>query len=133
MVGRPSVDLLAVRDLLEGLDVTRNDGVRIPAIWWHLGNREPGIWMVGRHGDRMVDGDYSGRSWDLFDHQPQQALAMQQIEGFANIVDLGQETLEALGEGDVGVSTQQLGVECGELALDGHLAIAERCQRVRTS
>ena len=79
-----------------------------------------------RHGDRVLDDDRFGSDLDFFDHQPEHALAIGHIERLGSIVELGQEAFEALGERDVRLGIYQLGVERGELVLDGHFAMAER-------
>jgi hypothetical protein len=77
-------------------------------------------------GEDRFDDHRLGSHLDLFDHQPPYALAIGHIERFGSIVELGQEALEALGERDVRLRIQQLGVERRELVLDGHFAMSER-------
>jgi hypothetical protein len=49
-------------------------------------------------GNRVFDDDRLGSDLDLFDHQPEHALAIDDIERSGSIVELRQEAFEALGE-----------------------------------
>ena len=69
--------------------------------------------------DAVPDGDLIGSDEDVFDEQPQHALAFFGGGEFCLGVELGEEVFEVGGEGEVGRAVGELGVECLDLVCAG--------------
>src|SRR6185312_15723366 len=66
-------------------------------------------------GDAVPDGDLVGSDEDVFDEQAQYASAFFDGGEFRLGVELGEETFEVRGEGEVGLVVGELGVQCLDL------------------
>src|SRR5260221_4911397 len=62
-------------------------------------------------GDAVPDGDFLGADEDVFDKQPEHALAFLDGGGGGVAAQLGEEVLEAVGELEVGLAVGELGVQ----------------------
>src|SRR5258707_5165009 len=62
-------------------------------------------------GDAVPDGDFLGADEDVFDKQPEHALAFLDGGGGGAAAQLGEEVLEAVGELEVGLAVGELGVQ----------------------
>ncbi len=82
-----------------------------------------GAGSAGR--DAVADGDLLGADEDVFDEQPQDALAVFDGGGGGVAAQLGQEAFQVAGEGEVGLPVGGLGVERVELAAQAGLAGAQ--------
>jgi hypothetical protein len=73
-------------------------------------------------GDAVADGDLLGSDEDVFDEQPQYALAFAGAGGGGAGAQLGEEAVEVVGELEVGVPVGGLGVEGLDLAAQAAFA-----------
>jgi hypothetical protein len=73
----------------------------------------------------VLDDDGVGPNLDLFDDQPDHALPIGHPEGLRGIMELREKAFEVLGERHVRVGVEELGLQGGELRLDGRLALAQ--------
>jgi hypothetical protein len=86
------------------------------------------LWVAGGafpDGDAMPDGDLLWSDEDVFDEEPQDALASWDVGGPGVVAELGEEPFEVVGEFEVGVAVGELGVQGGELASQVGLAGAQ--------
>ena len=67
-------------------------------------------------GDAVPDGDLLGSDENVFDQQPQHALAFGGARVVAVAAELGEEAFQVIGELEVGVAVGELGIEGGGLA-----------------
>jgi len=67
-------------------------------------------------GDAVADGDLLGSDEDVFDEQPQHALAFLDAGGVGLVAELGEESLQVVGEFEVDLAVGLLRVDGGELA-----------------
>jgi hypothetical protein len=65
--------------------------------------------------DAVADGDLVGADEDVFDEQAQDALAFFDGGDFGLGVELGEESFEVAGQGEVGVAVGELAVKCLDL------------------
>ena len=72
-------------------------------------------WAGSTGRDAVADGDLLGADEDVFDEQPQHALAFFGAGGGV-AAQLGEEAFEVIGELEVGVAVGELGVQGAELA-----------------
>jgi len=80
---------------------------------------------MARDRNRVFDDDGIWRDPDLFDHQPEHALTIGDLEGLGCIMELGEKPFQALGERYVRLSVEEFGLQGGELGLDRCLALAQ--------
>jgi hypothetical protein len=73
----------------------------------------------------VLDDDSLGRDPDLFDHEPDHALTIGDLEGLGRIMELGEKPFQALGERDVGLGVEEFGLQGGELGLNRRFALAQ--------
>lgn len=67
--------------------------------------------------DAVADGDLVGSDEDVFDEQPEDALAFFDGGDLGLGVELGEEAFEVGGEFEVGLAVSELGVECLNLVV----------------
>ena len=67
-------------------------------------------------GDAVPDGDLLGADEDVFDQQPQHALAFGDAGVLGVVVELGEEAFQIAGELGVGLAVGELGIDGGGLA-----------------
>jgi hypothetical protein len=75
----------------------------------------------------VADGDLVvvSADQDFADNEAQDALLFVEGEPVETVAEAGEETLERVGELEVGLGVVQFGVERVELGLDGALALAQ--------
>ena len=65
--------------------------------------------------DAVADGDVLGPDEDVFDDEPQDALAFADVDGFGAVVEFGEEGFDVGGEAEVEIAVGLLAVECADL------------------
>ena len=80
--------------------------------------------MAGER-NRVPDDDRVGPDPHLFDHQPQHALTIGDLEGLSRILELGEKPFQALGERHVRLGVEAFGLQGGELGLEGRFSVAQ--------
>lgn len=68
--------------------------------------------------DAVSDGDLLGADEDVFDQQSQYASAFFDGGDLGFAVELGEESFEVSGEGEVAVAVGELGMECLDLVAE---------------
>jgi hypothetical protein len=76
-------------------------------------------------GDAVSDDDLVGSYDDFFDEQAWHSLAVFDGSGGGLVVELGEESFEVFGEGEVGVAIDELGGECVEFVALAGFAVAQ--------
>jgi len=79
-----------------------------------LGVGVAGVGVADR--DAVTDGDLVGADEDVFDDQPQHALALLDAGHVGLVAQLGEEAVKVVGEFEVQLTVGELGVERLDLA-----------------
>lgn len=98
---------------------TPQGGITTPPTQWAMFALRVGVVGVAAgafsDGDTVADGDLVGSDEDVFDQQPQDALAFFDGGDLGFAVELGEEAFEVGGEREVGVTVDELAIECMDL------------------
>src|SRR6266536_2181578 len=136
IMGWLKAGVLAGEILLHPQAGTPQGGVATPPTQWitramvalrvglGLGVGVAGVGVVADR-DAVTDGDLVGSDEDVFDDQPQHALALLDAGHVGLVAQLGEEAVEGVGEFEVQLTVGELGVERLDLATQAGFAGAQ--------
>src|SRR5712692_2707466 len=126
--------LTELGDREDTLTGTPQGGIITPPTQWitrAMVTLRIGLWglSAGRgplsDGDAMADGDLLGADQDVFDEQPQHALALFDAGGAGLAAQLGEEAFQVVGELEVALTVSKLGVQGADLGAQARFASAQ--------
>ncbi len=82
--------------------------------------------MVAEHRDRMPEDEGVGPDLHLFENEPDDTLAIGELERVGGLVQFGEKAFQALRQRHVCFGVRQLRLEGGQLGFGGGFPLAQR-------